>query len=71
MGGNLGFYRLRELNRLFGRYGNLKGSFACVETSAFMLLWNFGVAFVGHRNFDFKIYLHIPLGWWGAFGMAA
>ena len=33
MGGNLGFYRLRELNRLFGGYGNLKGLFVCVKTS--------------------------------------
>ena len=31
-GWKLGFYRLRELNRLFGIGGNLGGSFACVET---------------------------------------
>ena len=45
MGGNLGFYRLRELNRLFGGYGNLKGLFGRVKTSVCWSVGNLKSAF--------------------------
>ena len=51
MGGNLGFMAFVELRGAFGGYGNLKGLFGRVETSAFMLLWNFGVVFGIGGNF--------------------
>ena len=65
--------------RGFCAFGGTSGAFGGGIVSfggrlVVVLLFRFygnSVAFVGHRNLGFRVCLHIPLGWWGAFGMGA
>ena len=77
-----GIAELRWLSWAWWNFGRVRWSYWRVRWRFHVVRWSGvvvflfrisgnSVAFARHRNFDFKVCLHIPLGWWGAFGVGS